>query len=111
MLVSGMIHSGHTNCANVGHGFHLPVRSPAVTFVCLLAKSYLGDMGNLCSVVCFGFDSWCCSVYHMLVGGMTHSGHTYSADVGHGFHLLVGSQAVTFERLLAEIHLGDMGCL
>ena len=47
----------------------------------------------------------------MLVGGMTHSGHTNSADVGHGFRSLGGSQAVTFERLLAEIHLGDMGCL
>ena len=42
---------------------------------------------------------------------MTRSGHTNSADVGHGFRLLVGSQAVTFERLLAEIHLSDMGCL
>ena len=47
----------------------------------------------------------------MLVSGMTHSGHTNSADVGHGFCLLVGSQAVTFERLLAEIHLSDMDCL
>ena len=46
----------------------------------------------------------------MLVGGMTHSGHTNSADVGHGFRSLEGSQAVTFERLLAEIHLSDMGC-
>ena len=47
----------------------------------------------------------------MLVGGMNRSGHTNSADVSHGFRLLVGSQAVTFERLLAEIHLSDMGCL
>ena len=47
----------------------------------------------------------------MLVGGMTRSGHTNSADVGHGFRSLGGSQAVTFERLLAEIHLSDMGCL
>ena len=47
----------------------------------------------------------------MLVGGMTHSGHTNSADVGHGLRSLAGSQAVTFERLLAEIHLSDMGCL
>ena len=47
----------------------------------------------------------------MLVGSMTRSGHTNSADVGHGFLLLVGSQAVTFEHLLAEIHLSDVGCL
>ena len=47
----------------------------------------------------------------MLVGSMTHSGHTNSADVCHGFRLLVGSQAVTFERLLVETHLSDMGCL
>ena len=47
----------------------------------------------------------------MLVGGMIHSGHTNSADVGNGFRLPVGSQAVTFERLLAKIHLSDMGCL
>ena len=47
----------------------------------------------------------------MLVGAMTHSGPTNSANVGHGFHSLGGSQAVTFERLLAEIHLSDMGCL
>ena len=47
----------------------------------------------------------------MLVGGMTRPGHTNSADVGHSFRLLVGSQAVTFERLLAEIHLSDMACL
>ena len=46
----------------------------------------------------------------MLVGGMTRSGHTNSADVGHGFRSLGGSQAVTFEGLLAEIHLSDMGC-
>ena len=47
----------------------------------------------------------------MLVSGMTRSGHTNSANVGHGFRLLGGSQAVTFERLLAENHLSDMGCL
>ena len=47
----------------------------------------------------------------MLVGSMTHSGHTSSANVGDGLRLLVGSQAVTFECLLAKIHLGDMGCL
>ena len=46
----------------------------------------------------------------MLVGGMTHSSHTNSADVGHGFRSPVGSQAVRFERLLAKIHLSDMGC-
>ena len=39
---------------------------------------------------------------------MTHSGHTNSANVGHGFCLLVSSQEVTFECLLAKIHLGDM---
>ena len=47
----------------------------------------------------------------MLVGGMTRSSHTNSADVGHGFRSLGGSEAVTFERLLAEIHFNDMGCL
>ena len=47
----------------------------------------------------------------MLVGGRTHSGRTNSADVCHGFRLLGGSQAVTFERLLVKIHLDDMGCL
>ena len=47
----------------------------------------------------------------MLVGGMTHSGHTYCADVGHGFRSPVGSQAMKFERLLAKNHLSDMGCL
>ena len=47
----------------------------------------------------------------MLVGSMMRSGHTNSADVGHGFRSLVGSQAVTFERLLVETHLSNMGCL
>ena len=47
----------------------------------------------------------------MLVGSMTRYGNTNSADVSHGFRLLVGSQAVAFECLLAEIHLSDMGCL
>ena len=45
----------------------------------------------------------------MPVSSVIHSGHTNPADVGHGFRLLVGSQAVTFERLLAEIHLNDVG--
>ena len=47
----------------------------------------------------------------MLVGGMTHSSHTNSADVCCGFRLLVSNQVVTFECLLAEIHLSDIGCL
>ena len=58
MLVSGMIHYGHINPANVGHGFCLPAGSQAVSLVCLLAKIHLDDMGYLCSVVCFGFG-WC----------------------------------------------------
>ena len=60
MLVSGMTHSGHTNCADVGHGFRLPVGSQAVTFECLLAEIHLSDMGCLGSVVCFcfGFGLW-----------------------------------------------------
>ena len=47
----------------------------------------------------------------MLVSGITYYGRTSFANVGHSFCLLVGSQAVTFECLLAEIHLSDMGCL
>ena len=60
MLVSGMTHSGHTNSADVGHGFRSPVGSPAVTFVRLLAKIHLGDMGCLCSIVCFFFGFGLC---------------------------------------------------
>ena len=60
---------------------------------------------------CFGFDGWCCSFCHILVGGMTHYGHTSSANVSHSFHSPAGSQAVTFVRLLAKIHFDDMGCL
>ena len=44
----------------------------------------------------------------MLVGSMTRSGHTNSADVSYGFRLLIGSQVVAFVSLLAKIHLGDM---
>ena len=55
MLVGGVTHSGHTNSADVGHSFRSPVGSQAVTIVCLLAKIHLGDMGCLCSVVCFCF--------------------------------------------------------
>ena len=60
MLVGGMTHLGHTNYADVGHGFHLPVGSQSTTFVHLLAKIHLGDMGCLVSVVCFcfGFSLW-----------------------------------------------------
>ena len=47
----------------------------------------------------------------MLVGGMTRSGHTNSADVGHAPPPPPPPPPVTFERLLAEIHLSDMGCL
>ena len=60
MLVSGMTHSGHTNSADVGHGFRLLAGSQAVKFVCLLAKIHLDDMGCLCIVVCFCFGcGWC----------------------------------------------------
>ena len=55
MLVGGMTHSGYTSSANVGHSFRLPVDSKALTFVHLLAKIHLDDMGCLGSVVCFCF--------------------------------------------------------
>ena len=41
---------------------------------------------------------------------MTRCGHTSSADVGHGFRSHASSQVETFGRLLAKIHLSDMGC-
>ena len=46
----------------------------------------------------------------MLVDGMTHYSHTSSANVGHGFRSLAGSQAMAFVRLLAKMYLDDMGC-
>ena len=61
MLVGGMTRSGHTNSADVGHGFRLLVGNQAVTFVRLLAKIHLGDMGHLCSIVCFCFGFGLCS--------------------------------------------------
>ena len=55
MLVGGITHYGHTNFAAVGHGLCLPASSQAVTFARLLVKICLGDMGCLCSIVCFCF--------------------------------------------------------
>ena len=55
-----MTRSGHTNSADVCHGFRLLGGSQAVTSERLLVKNHLDYMGCLCSVVCFcfGFGLW-----------------------------------------------------